>query len=339
MSLKTAYFDCAFGAAGDMLVGACIDCGVTQEYIEGELKKLNLPVESFTITAGKVHRASIYATKFDVWIDHKADQRSSASNHEHGHEHDDSNGHEHSHSEGHTHSHSHSQAGAHSHSHSQAHSHSHEQAHDQDHGSSPKPSHDEASRPGKPERALSEILKIISQSTLDQAVKELASRIFERLGRAESSVHGVPQDQIHFHEVGAVDAICDIVGFAIAYTKLGIEVSYVSPLPLGSGTVHTRHGQYPVPGPAVLALLREAGAMTASLALPYECLTPTGAAILCTIGANFGPAKRETTFMALVASAALTELPPGPAPPPGPTPPPGAVPRPTASSFMVTTTG
>jgi uncharacterized protein (TIGR00299 family) protein len=290
VSLKTAYFDCAFGAAGDMLVGACIDCGVTPEYIQSELRKLNLPVESFVTTAGKVHRASIYATKFDVWLDHKSDQKGDHRSGDkmstplpengevHGHEHCHEHSHEHIHEQSCSHSHSHS----YQHSSSPSHSHSHELLHQDE--------QNHLSDRDKPERALSEIIKIISASNLEGPVKALACRIFESLGRAESRVHGVAFDQIHFHEVGALDAICDIVGFAAAYTKLGIEVSYVSPLPLGSGTVETRHGRYPVPGPAVLALIEQSGAMTSSFALPYECLTPTGAAILSIIATNFGPA-------------------------------------------------
>ena len=103
-------------------------------------------------------------------------------------------------------------------------------------------------------------------------------------------MHGVSVEEIHFHEVGAIDAICDIVGFAIAYVALGVDQAFVSPLPVGSGTVRTMHGLYPVPGPAVLALLSEAGAPTSAFSLPYECLTPTGAAILCTIAGRFGQA-------------------------------------------------
>ena len=323
MSLKTAYFDCAFGAAGDMLVGACIDCGVSKDYIEGELRKLNLPVESFAITAGKVHRASIYASKFDVWIDLKSEDKVDPKGMDLGHDQDhgkeSSIDHEHTHSQSDSHSHGHSHSHSQSHSHSHSHSHDHRHSHDHDHESHehshdhevPEHSHEHNREqvshedhhqhrhngggenfhaPDQPERALGAILEMISVSTLDPAVKDLASRIFECLGRAEACVHGVPVDQIHFHEVGAVDAICDIVGFAVAYLKLGIEVSHVSPLPLGSGTVKTMHGLYPVPGPAVLALLQDAGAKTSALSLPYECLTPTGAAILSTIGSTFGQA-------------------------------------------------
>jgi len=248
LGLKTAYFDCAFGAAGDMLVGACIDCGVSAEYIEEQLRKLDLPGETFSTIAAKVHRASIHATKFDVVIGEHDHDRA----HEHGHDHS----HDHDHEHGHTHGH----------------------VHNQPHFAD------------KAERALSDILALISASSLDPGVKELAGRIFQCLGRAESSVHGVPVDSIHFHEVGAVDAICDIVGFAVAYQKLGIEQAFVSPLPIGSGTVQTMHGRFPVPGPAVLALLQEAGAVTSAYALPYECLTPTGAAILCAVAKKFGSA-------------------------------------------------
>ncbi|MBU6450438.1 MAG: nickel pincer cofactor biosynthesis protein LarC [Cyanobacteria bacterium REEB67] len=247
--LKTAYFDCAFGAAGDMLVGACLDCGVDVAFVEAELRKLDLPSASFTTSAGRVHRASIYATKFEVTLAHDEHGQSDGPEHGHGHEH------------GHSHEHSH------------------------EHG------HDRGPADGlKPERALSSILLLIDQSTLAPSVKALASAIFRRLGQAEASVHGVSVDDIHFHEVGAIDAICDIVGFAIAYTKLGIEAAYVSPVPLGSGTVQTMHGRYPVPGPAVLALMRDAGAPSGAFALPYECLTPTGAAILCTVATQFGDA-------------------------------------------------
>ncbi len=311
MGLKTAYFDCTFGAAGDMLVGACIDCGVPHEYIEEQLRKLNLPGESFTTTAGRVHRASIHATKFDVWVDDRSEE-GHAHGHDYNHDQDQDHDHEHEHEHEHDHDHKHehghdehsdeyndhenSHAHSHSHSHSHGHSHSHSPSHSHSHASTAHPVRPASSGEGreqlteqlKTHRALSEILKIIASSDLDQAVKELASRIFERLGRAESAVHGIAIDSIQFHEVGAVDAICDIVGFAIAYNKLGIQAAAVSPVPLGTGTVRTMHGKYPVPGPAVLALLQEAGAPTSELALPYECLTPTGAAILCTIGASFG---------------------------------------------------
>ena len=133
-------------------------------------------------------------------------------------------------------------------------------------------------------RHLSDILLIIENSEISSKAKELASRIFNRLGRAEAKVHGVSIDEIHFHEVGAVDAIVDIVGFSIAFVLSEIELSSCTALPLGSGVVRTEHGILPVPAPAVVNLLAEAGAASScNMQIPFECLTPTGAAILCEV--------------------------------------------------------
>lgn len=109
-----------------------------------------------------------------------------------------------------------------------------------------------------------------------------------RLADAESKVHGVPPEEVHFHEVGAIDAVVDIVGFAIGYDLLGIERSYCSAVAVGSGRVRTQHGIFPVPGPATVYLLTESGATIAPSDIDFECLTPTGAAILCEIAAEWG---------------------------------------------------
>jgi len=105
---------------------------------------------------------------------------------------------------------------------------------------------------------------------------------------SEARVHGTSKNDVHFHEVGAVDAIVDIVGFAIGYTMLDIECSYVSAVPIGSGFVTAAHGTLAVPGPAVLYLLQHAGAATISSEHKFECLTPTGAAILCEVASQWG---------------------------------------------------
>lgn len=157
----------------------------------------------------------------------------------------------------------------------QSHHNEHKQKHDAEHN------HEHG-------RGLSEILNLIQTSRLDDEVKELASRIFSNLGRAEAQVHGVSVDDIHFHEVGSIDAIVDIVGFSICYRRLGIERAFVSALPLGGGVANTMHGRLPVPGPAVLNLLSAAGAPISGEHLNYECLTPTGAAILTTIASGWG---------------------------------------------------
>ena len=139
-------------------------------------------------------------------------------------------------------------------------------------------------------RGLAEILRLIDQGLeagLSAPVAERASAIFRRLGEAEAKIHNVPVEQIHFHEVGAVDAIVDIVGASAGFELLGIEDFYASALNVGSGRVEAAHGVMPVPAPATAELVR--GAPTYSSGIERELLTPTGAAILTTIVRRFGP--------------------------------------------------
>jgi hypothetical protein len=142
----------------------------------------------------------------------------------------------------------------------------------------------------QPERTYGEIDGMLAASTLDDKTRDLARRIFRRLGEAEASVHRMPLQDVHFHEVGAVDAIVDIVGAAAALTYLGAEV-VGSPVPLGRGFVKARHGVLPLPAPAAVECLR--GVPTYGVDLDAELVTPTGAAILATAAARF---ERWPTF-------------------------------------------
>ena len=213
--MKIAYFDCQFGAAGDMLLGALIaamkDYGIDERLWFSEMDKLALPAGSFKLDVSDVIKGNIAGKKVSVHFD---DQ--------------------------------------------------HE------------------------ERHLSEILSIIERSRISNKAKELAAKIFRNLAIAESKVHGMDIDEVHFHEVGAIDAIVDIVGFAVAYDLLGIEKSVVSSVPVGTGCVKTEHGLFPIPGPAVLNLLASVQAPVKESPIDYECLTPTGAAILVTVGTTWG---------------------------------------------------
>jgi uncharacterized protein (TIGR00299 family) protein len=136
-------------------------------------------------------------------------------------------------------------------------------------------------------RSLSAILEILEHSQLCESVRTNASAIFRKLGEAEASVHGVPLEKIHFHEVGAVDAMVDIVGACIGFDALGIQKFACSPLNVGGGTAKMAHGVLPVPAPATAKLLQ--GKPTYSNGVQEELVTPTGAAIVATLCDNFGP--------------------------------------------------
>lgn len=137
-------------------------------------------------------------------------------------------------------------------------------------------------------RHLDDIQALVNNSNLPEKVKETSLKIFDNLAEAEGKVHGVAKEAVHFHEVGAVDSIVDIVGAAIGLDYLGIEKMYSSPLPVGSGRIVTQHGELPLPAPATIELMRMAGAPIKPVDCDEELVTPTGAAILATL-AEFGP--------------------------------------------------
>lgn len=271
--MKIAYFDCQYGAAGDMLNAALLAAGVDEAQWKAELGKLSLSGD-FQLSVSDCMRCGISAKKLDVLgtggekldamyfadvasLPNAPEDVQQAVNAEPGHTHKHSHDHEHSHSHDHEHSHEHE------------HGHSHEAV-------------------SYRHRHLPEIVDLIEKSSIRPAAKDLAIRIFTRLSVAESRVHGVPPESVHFHEVGAVDAIVDIVGFSIAYELLGIERAYTSALPLGSGKVLTEHGLFPAPGPATLYLLQECGAAIEPDQYKFEVLTPTGAAILAEVTSGWG---------------------------------------------------
>jgi hypothetical protein len=143
----------------------------------------------------------------------------------------------------------------------------------------------------KQRRHLKDILELIEKSGLCQRVKQRSALIFNRLAEAESKVHRIPVDEVHFHEVGATDAIVDVVGSVIGFELLGIEALFSSPLPTGSGTVNTEHGIIPIPAPATLELIASSGASVRPSVSPDlgELVTPTGAAIVTTLASFDSP--------------------------------------------------
>jgi pyridinium-3,5-bisthiocarboxylic acid mononucleotide nickel chelatase len=246
--MRIGYLECFSGISGDMLLGALVDAGVPFRSLEETAAALNVGAR---LAMRKVSRGGLAATKVDVITPDGAAA-------EHTHSHEDHAGH--SHTE-HTHEHRHEEKAAHAH---EAHSHTHEQ-----------------------HRSLSTILGIIRAAALGERVKERASRAFQLLGEVEAKIHSIPIEKVHFHEVGAVDTIVDIVCTAAGCEALGVDRWMASPLNVGSGTVECAHGTLPVPAPATLALLGDAPVYAAGE--PMERVTPTGAAILRMLDVEYGP--------------------------------------------------
>jgi len=236
--------------------------------------------------------------------------------HEHGHEHhhhDDEEKHDHDHGHsheehghGHTHEHKHEHAHAHAHEHEHehthehhhdehegehehAHHHEHGQEHDHDHGCEVDDHHHhhEHGHEHVHGRTHKEIRELIQNSELSAFVKKHALSIFHRIAEAEGKIHGQSVEDVHFHEVGALDSIADVVCACVGIEALGVEKVFVSKLHDGSGTVHCAHGIFPLPAPATLEILK--GIPFSQIEEPHELITPTGAAIAAEFGASFGP--------------------------------------------------
>jgi len=205
---RLVYFDCASGAAGDMLLGAAVDLGLPLERLRDELARL--PVQGYRLEAERVSRSGLAATKVHVRLDGE----------------------------------------------------------------------------DKAHRHLRHVLEIIDGSTLDTAVKEKAAALFRRLADAEAAVHGTSPEEVHFHEVGALDSIVDVVGGVIALRSLGAERFVSSPLNLGTGTVTMSHGTFPVPPPATARLVTGVPVYGEG---EGELVTPTGALLVTGHATEYGP--------------------------------------------------
>jgi hypothetical protein len=265
--MRIAYLDCFSGISGDMFLGALVDAGVPLDVLAETVSALNVGAR---LEARKVVRGGITGTKVDVLT-----TESSAGDPGASHPHTHSHPHAHDHGHDHDHTHEHDHAHDHGHDHAHTHEHSHEPAHD-----------DAQEHPHEHHRSLTTILGIIDKAALDDAVKANASRAFQLLGEAEAAVHSIPIEQVHFHEVGAVDTIVDIVCAAAGAAHLGVERWIASPLNVGSGTVECAHGTLPVPAPATVRLL--GGAPVYAAGQPMERVTPTGAAILRMLHVEYG---------------------------------------------------
>ena len=241
------YLECYSGISGDMTVAALLDLGADQQVLLEGLESLNLP--GYQLKIGRVKKNGIDACDFDVILDEP----------EHHHEHD----HEHHHDHEHEHHHDHEHEHHHDHEHEHHHEHDHEHHHHHDHV----------------HRNIGDIFAIIDQSKISDRAKQTAKDIFRIIAAAESKAHGIAEDQVHFHEVGAVDSIVDIVSAAICLDNLDITEAVVSDLYEGCGYVHCQHGLMPVPVPAVVNIAADNALRLRLTQTRGEMITPTGAAI------------------------------------------------------------
>ncbi|WP_445249234.1 nickel pincer cofactor biosynthesis protein LarC [Microcoleus sp. OTE_8_concoct_300] len=256
---KIAYFDCPTGIAGDMCIGALVHAGVPLDYLIEKLNLLGISTD-YQLRTELVHRNTQQATKF--YVDLAADLSLKPENPATDFTLDPSEtesptfeGHHHHHGEEHSHSHGEAEAEI---------SHTHH-------------------------RHLPEIEQIIVSAKLPPRVEAWSLAVFRLLAEAEGAVHGIPPNEVHFHEVGATDAIVDIVGTCLGLDWLDIQEFYFSAMPTGGGTVKAAHGKLAVPTPAVMRLWETHRVPVYSNGIDRELCTPTGTAIACTLATGFGP--------------------------------------------------
>ncbi|MEO8260525.1 MAG: nickel pincer cofactor biosynthesis protein LarC [Acidobacteriota bacterium] len=245
---RLLYFDCFSGISGDMLLGALLDAGLPLDALKAALG--TLAVGGYDISASRVLRAGVSATRFIV------DEHGAAPAIQH-----DAAG------SGHT---AHATGPAAPGRDNPAPAAQHQHHHHAD-----------------PHRSLPEIFTLIDRSALSEAGRARAQGLFQRLAVAEAAIHQMPVDQVHLHEVGAIDSIIDIVGAVFALEWFGADAIVCSPLNVGGGMVHSAHGVFPVPAPATVSLLGDAPIYAGQV--QHELVTPTGALIVSDYATSYGP--------------------------------------------------
>lgn len=248
---NSLYLECGSGISGDMFVAAMLDLGADEKKLKEVLE--SLPVKGFTTKISRVKKSGLDACDFAVILDAEHE------NHDHDMEYLHGQAHAHS-EENHPHGHEHNQTKKHLHDHGHTH-HSHEH------------------------RGPKDILRIIEHSCMSEHAKEIAQKIIRILSEAEAKAHGVSLEQVHFHEVGAVDSIVDIAAAAVCADNLNLSKVYVTQLNEGRGMVRCQHGLLPIPVPAVANVVSAHQLPLHITQVEGELVTPTGAAIaaaLCT---------------------------------------------------------
>ncbi len=249
---KTLYLECNTGISGDMTVAALLDAGADRKILKDALE--SLPMQGFTVEISRVKKAGLDACDFLVKLDAAHENHDHDMAYLHGHEqhhHEKEEVHDHGH-------HHHEKEEVYSHEHSD-HEHPHEH------------------------RGLPEILDIIDKAKITPRAKDTAAGIFRILAEAEAKAHGVPLEQVHFHEVGAVDSIVDIIAAAVCLDDLDITEVIVPFVCEGTGTVRCQHGILPVPVPAVVNIMESCRLPVRITEVKGELVTPTGAAITAAV--------------------------------------------------------
>ena len=264
--MRTLYLDCGMGAAGDMLTAALLELLPNREAFLHKLNALGIP--GVTMTTEKAVKCGITGTHFRVMVHgQEEDEHLHDHSHEHhGHREDHSHGENHSHFHDHEHEHGHEHIHTHTHEHPHTHTHGHEDGHH--HGS------------------LHEIHHILSHLPLTDRVREDVLSVYRLIAKAESQVHGVPISDIHFHEVGTMDALADITAVCMLMEELQPEQVIASAVHVGCGAVRCAHGILPVPAPATALILQDVPIYGGRI--DGELCTPTGAALLKHFVNRFG---------------------------------------------------
>ena len=255
--MKTLYLDCGMGAAGDMLTAALLELHPDPEGFLRQLNALGLP--GVVTRAEEAVRCGIRGTRVRVAVQGVEEDQL----HHPGHEHPC--GHEHAHEPGHPHGHDHVHGPGQGHPHEHGHDHGHTHSH---HG-------------------MEDVRRLVQGMDLPPEVRSNVLAVYGRIAQAESNAHGVPVEQIHFHEVGTLDAVADVTAVCLLLHQLAPDRIVVSPVHVGSGHVHCAHGILPVPAPATAFLLR--GVPIYGGSIQGELCTPTGAALLRQFADEFGP--------------------------------------------------
>ena len=286
------YLECFSGISGDMTVAALLDLGADKDVLLEVLK--SLPVQGFRIEINRVMKSGIDACDFDVILEENDNHDHDMEylyGHMHGHHHDSSQfdqGYHNHEEDSHVHSHDHGEDGKAKHEHPHDGGHHHDEVLGQEHP------HEKDHVHPHIHRGMKEIREIIMNSSMKETAKEIALKIFSILAQAESKAHHVPVEEVHFHEVGAVDSIVDIISVAVCLDNLGITKAVTSELWEGKGTVRCQHGILPVPVPASANIMQAYALPVQITDITGELVTPTGAAIVAAIRTTEALPKKFT---------------------------------------------